>query len=1023
MNSRHSILLFLIWLLTLAAYSQRPLYFKKVGDQIDFFSSKVLFAVQENKGSLITGSFDNINRTNGSQFYPVKDSTNQITGRFKAIAELNADSFLLGSEYGLGLINAGKIKVLKPGISVFALSKKINKAIFVGTDAGLCKWQDGKLDSIPGSPKDKITSFCNDSNGNLYFSASTNVYQYSSGKIALVYSHSNPVALLYYNKKNKKIYFSADALYELDNKNACLIQKFTSAITQITDDKNGDAFICANNLFRLKNSRVDTLISFINNIVPPHIMSVLYDKNERLWLFDYFATFVEYDLAVKIDEPDDCESIEFIQKKTDSSFRMLYTNLSHRVQVMSVNGKVDPVYDHFRLKDTNSLNNDITGGIIFTSDYEFYRGVYNWGYEYFGNGIAYKVFIKDNANPRKLYLASDKKQVWMESALGPVLLNKNSYKIYGNPLDNNGKEIKIQRILPDPINNWLWIGTTKGNFGYLDINTGKYTLLDSIWNIHPSNTIENLMVNFIYTDKQKNIWFIIPEKGIYKVTRNGNNPANFSCTLWIGSPDQRTYCVDNNGNLWGNNHFTLKIYKADSTGSLQKPEVFRIINIGKGLENSPFHLSTFWFAFESPADKMIVRSLTKIYSYDINSLFTPQPLLNPIVISNMYLRRESVNWEAEGFKVDINGVPISPTFRYSQNDLGFDFGTLNSINNNIFYRFRLLGDDSSWHKLNTTSVYFNNLDYGKYSLELQYSFNGIEWSDTVVYKFTIQTPWWATSWFLSIAITALLTLIFLYIRLRLSGMRKKKSILEKEVRERTLELSSTIERLEASHKQNDMLISVLAHDIKGPARFIADVSENLHEMWPVFNEKEKTYLAAEIKKATKALFAFLTNFLSWIKLKNEKKVALNNVQVMPLLKRICDYQYNSGNPNENKITLLAPDDLFVTTNEKILEIILHNILDNACKYTKKGTIYFEAKKMGDKTIFSCTDNGIGINSEKINMLLLAEDIDSPDYYNSFKLGYVFIRDLSKIINAKIEIKSELEKGTTVSITIENNKSA
>ena len=70
------------------------------------------------------------------------------------------------------------------------------------------------------------------------------------------------------------------------------------------------------------------------------------------------------------------------------------------------------------------------------------------------------------------------------------------------------------------------------------------------------------------------------------------------------------------------------------------------------------------------------------------------------------------------------------TLNYRQNNFSVSFAALGySIADQVLYRYRLRGQSDTWNILprNVNQVYFSDLPYGKYKLEIQYSVdNGAE---------------------------------------------------------------------------------------------------------------------------------------------------------------------------------------------------------------------------------------------------------------------------------------------------------
>lgn len=100
--------------------------------------------------------------------------------------------------------------------------------------------------------------------------------------------------------------------------------------------------------------------------------------------------------------------------------------------------------------------------------------------------------------------------------------------------------------------------------------------------------------------------------------------------------------------------------------------------------------------------------------------------------------------------------------------------------------------------------------------------------------------------------------------------------------------------------------------------------------------------------------------------------------------------------------------------------VLQNFITNALKYTEKGSVTIAAKSADKGVQFLITDTGIGI-SKGDQEKLFDKFFRSEDYRtrktNGTGLGLYVTMKLARLLHAEIEVKSELNKGSTFSIFI------
>jgi sensor histidine kinase regulating citrate/malate metabolism len=106
--------------------------------------------------------------------------------------------------------------------------------------------------------------------------------------------------------------------------------------------------------------------------------------------------------------------------------------------------------------------------------------------------------------------------------------------------------------------------------------------------------------------------------------------------------------------------------------------------------------------------------------------------------------------------------------------------------------------------------------------------------------------------------------------------------------------------------------------------------------------------------------------------------------------------------------------LFITINRHLLAIILHNLLDNALKNTSEGIIYIGASNNDGVLSITISDSGNGMDAAIVNhYMALANGNEDPAKQKG--MGLHMIIELLAIIEGTIEIKSEINHGTTITL--------
>ncbi len=111
---------------------------------------------------------------------------------------------------------------------------------------------------------------------------------------------------------------------------------------------------------------------------------------------------------------------------------------------------------------------------------------------------------------------------------------------------------------------------------------------------------------------------------------------------------------------------------------------------------------------------------------------------------------------------------------------------------------------------------------------------------------------------------------------------------------------------------------------------------------------------------------------------------------------------------------------FVKTDRKRLKQILINLIDNAVKFTAKGTVQFGFKPQNQHVLFWVSDTGLGISDEKQRMIFqMFNQVEQAYTRNSggIGIGLTVSQKLTQLLGGKMWVESKVGKGSTFYFTI------
>jgi PAS domain S-box-containing protein len=253
----------------------------------------------------------------------------------------------------------------------------------------------------------------------------------------------------------------------------------------------------------------------------------------------------------------------------------------------------------------------------------------------------------------------------------------------------------------------------------------------------------------------------------------------------------------------------------------------------------------------------------------------------------------------------------------------------------------------------------------------------------------------------------------------ISEQMRSREELEHKVTERTLELTRSLSREKELHEMKSNFVSMASHEFRTPLATILS-SASIIEMYKDSNQQDKRLKHIKrISSSVKNLIYILNNFLSFGEL--EKGIwdihasLINLSDFMHVLIEEMDGMLKDKN---QEIIYNHEGELLIEQSSKILQNIILNLLSNACKYSYEGgKIYLSSVVTNGKVTIAIKDQGIGIPEEDQKELFTQFfRASNKEYIQGTGLGLYIVKKYLELINGDINFKSELNLGTTFTIS-------
>ena len=258
-------------------------------------------------------------------------------------------------------------------------------------------------------------------------------------------------------------------------------------------------------------------------------------------------------------------------------------------------------------------------------------------------------------------------------------------------------------------------------------------------------------------------------------------------------------------------------------------------------------------------------------------------------------------------------------------------------------------------------------------------------------------------------------------------VREHAAILEQTVQERTEELEQTNLQLEEASTHKSAFLANMSHELRTPMNAIIGYSEMLLEDAEDDGQDEYLPDLKKIQSAGKHLLSLINDILDLSKIEAGKiDLYFETFGVNQLVVDVANTAEPLASKTDSKLVVNCEDDMGNMRSDltKIRQT-LFNLLSNACKFTKEGTVtldVYEEEREGEKKfiVFSVTDTGIGMTEEQASKVFGAftqADSSTTKEFGGTGLGLAITKEFCEMLGGGIDVKSEPGKGSCFTMNL------
>jgi two-component sensor histidine kinase/streptogramin lyase len=556
-------------------------------------------------------------------------------------------------------------------------------------------------------------------------------------------------------------------------------------------------------------------------------------------------------------------------------------------------------------------------------------------------------------------------------AWDPVTDQKEEY-IYNQHPDN---------FLFGEVRDWLetpdrriWMGMDEGGLVVFDPKSKQWTHF--LHNNQDPHSISSNRILSLAVDPTE------PDRFVWVGTRNGLNKLDLQTNKFIhfttnqGLPNNVVYGIlsDDHHNLWLSTNKGLCLFNPRTSET-------RNFTREDGLQHDEFNKGAY---VKMPDGRMVFGGVGGLTWFNPDDFYQPSTTAK-MVINGLRIINKEVSFSREKKNSTISVKLDKPveyveqlTLSHTDRMVTFEFAYMNlTTPGGNRFRYQLIGFDKDWVEAGTQNeATYTNLSPGDYTFKVQGAYSQGDWNpESASIRLKVLPPWWATWWFRLLVLALITYLTVAVIRYRFREKEKRQVLRNQISRDLHDEIGSTLSSVAifstvAKKKiiENDQLAMQLLDRIGESA---TQVMESMNDIvWAINSDNDR------MEQVVQRMRAYISEYQDIHHCQFE-------LQYEPELMQL-------------EMSMVHRRNAYMVFKEAV---------NNAMKYARAEHIRIHIQSLGAVITLRIEDDGLGIDSgQAAKKLTLGGN------------GLENMRKRAKEVGGKLEIQSEIGKGTTVIYT-------
>ena len=222
-----------------------------------------------------------------------------------------------------------------------------------------------------------------------------------------------------------------------------------------------------------------------------------------------------------------------------------------------------------------------------------------------------------------------------------------------------------------------------------------------------------------------------------------------------------------------------------------------------------------------------------------------------------------------------------------------------------------------------------------------------------------------------------------------------------------------------SDKTKSAFIRNVTHEVRTPLNIISGFAQVISDPNMVTGPEERAHIAEMMQKNTQLITSLVDEMLELSLNENAPEAVAKDdvVEVNDLLRDILqENEYKVSKAVKLQFESDLSEDISLQTNEGMLKRVINLLLDNAIKYTKKGSITLKASANDEQIILTVEDTGSGIPADAAEHIF-ERFFKVDSFREGLGLGLPLCRTIINRLGGTVDLDNSYQQGARFVVKI------